>query len=238
MGSIEAVIVAVIFLIPGFMVHELDNRLYSKEHGDDFEIEKVINALILSLVSVLVTIGILNIFNIENIKSIKDLTEKIGEFDFIFKYIAIVLISIPITEGIYVLYRKIMLRFVNIFYKLQGREIVEREQKNGWEFIFENKDININDYCIEIVKNGSTITKGYIKGYSSASKKNKELTFESTNEFDEFFKADENKPTEEKMFSKIDFEHYDISNDLLIKFYNLEKLNAYLDEYEKSSKQA
>lgn len=238
MGSIEAVIVAVIFLIPGFMVQEFDSRLYSKEHGDDFEIEKVINALILSLVSVLVTIGILNIFNIENIKSINDLTEKIGEFDFIFKYIAIVLISIPITEVIYVLYGKIMLKFVNIFYKLQGREIIEREQKTGWEFLFENKDINVNDYCVEIVKNGNTITRGFIDGYSSASRKNKELTFKTTNEFDEFFKADENKPTDEKMFSKIDFEHYDINNDLLIKFYNLEKLNAYLDEYEKSSKQA
>ena len=229
MGSIEAVIVAVIFLIPGFMVHELDNRLYSKERGDDFEIEKVINALILCLVSVLVTIGILNIFNIENIKSIKDLTEKIGEFDFIFKYIAIVLISIPITEVIYVLYRKLMLKFVNVFYKLQGREIIEREQKNGWEFLFENKDININDYCVEIVKNGNIVVRGRVAGYSPGSAKKKDITFADTVEYNMHFEAD--KEAEDKMFNEIDYEYYDINNDLLIRLYKLDKFKAYIEEY-------
>lgn len=234
MGSIEAVIVAVIFLIPGFMVHELDNRLYSKERGDDFEIEKVINALILSLVSVLVTIGILNIFNIENIKSIKDLTEKIGEFDFIFKYIAIVLISIPITEVIYVLYRKLMLKFVNVFYKLQGRDIIEREQKNGWEFLFENKDININDYCVEIVKNGNVVVRGRVAGYSPGSAKKKDITFADTVEYNMHFEAEKDKKDEDKMFNEIDYEYYDINNDLLIRLYKLDKFKAYIEEYRKS----
>lgn len=238
MSSIEAVIVTVIFLVPGFMTIELDNRLYSREGGNNFEIEKIINALILSLVSVLISLAVLNVFKIENIKSIDELSKQIGNFDFIFKYTLIVIVSIPATEIVYILYRKSILLFMNLFYKLQGREITELNQKTGWEYIFENKDINTNDYCVEIVKNGNMITRGYLRGYSPASAKDKELTFVCTNEFDEYFKADKDKSGNEKMFYKIDFEHYDISNDILIKFYNLDKLNAYLDEYEKSSKQA
>lgn len=233
MSSLEAVIVTIIFLIPGFMVIELDNRMFSRANNNEHEIEKIINALILSMVSVVVSILILNIFKIDNIKSLKELSEKIGEFKFIFKYIAIVLVSIPITELIYKCYRKLMLKFINFVYKLQNKNITEVDTKTAWEFIFDSANINPSDCCIEVVKNDTVITRGYLKAFSDVKSKNKELILEATNQVNEYFESEKKKPIDKKVFNEIDFEYYNLDNDVLLRFYNMSKLNAYLDELNK-----
>lgn len=230
MSSLEAVIVTIIFLIPGFMVIELDNRMYSRADNNDHEIEKIINALILSMVSVVVSILILNILKIDNIKSLKELSKKIGDFDFIFKYIAIVLISIPITELIYKCYRKLMLKFINFVYRLQNKSVTEADKKTGWEFIFDSANINPSDCCIEVVKNDTIITRGYLSAFSDAKSKNKEIILEATNQLNEYFEAEKNKPADKRIFNEIDFEYYNLDNDVLLRFYNMDKLNAYLDK--------
>lgn len=233
MSSLEAVIVTIIFLIPGFMVIELDNRMFSRANNNEHEIEKIINALILSMVSVVVSILILNIFKIDNIKSLKELSEKIGEFNFIFKYIAIVLVSIPITELIYKCYRKLMLKFINFVYKLQNKNITEVDTKTAWEFIFDSANINPSDCCIEVVKNDTVITRGYLKAFSDVKSKNKELILTATNQVNEYFESEKKKPADKKVFNEIDFEYYNLDNDVLLRFYNMSKLNAYLDELNK-----
>lgn len=233
MSSLEAVIVTIIFLIPGFMVIELDNRMFSRANNNEHEIEKIINALILSMVSVIVSILILNIFKIDNIKSLKELSEKIGDFNFIFKYIAIVLVSIPITEIIYKCYRKLMLKFINFVYKLQNKNITEVDTKTAWEFIFDSANINPSDCCIEVVKNDTVITRGYLKAFSDVKSKNKELILEATNQVNEYFESEKKEPIDKKVFNEIDFEYYNLDNDVLLRFYNMSKLNAYLDEANK-----
>lgn len=233
MSSLEAVIVTIIFLIPGFMVIELDNRMFSRANNNEHEIEKIINALILSMVSVIVSILILNIFKIDNIKSLKELSEKIGDFNFIFKYIAIVLVSIPITEIIYKCYRKLMLKFINFVYKLQNKNITEVDTKTAWEFIFDSANINPSDCCIEVVKNDTVITRGYLKSFSDVKSKNKELILEATNQVNEYFESEKKEPIDKKVFNEIDFEYYNLDNDVLLRFYNMSKLNTYLDETNK-----
>lgn len=233
MSSLEAVIVTIIFLIPGFMVIELDNRMFSRANNNEHEIEKIINALILSMVSVIVSILILNIFKIDNIKSLKELSEKIGDFNFIFKYIAIVLVSIPITEIIYKCYRKLMLKFINFVYKLQNKNITEVDTKTAWEFIFDSANINPSDCCIEVVKNDTVITRGYLKAFSDVKSKNKELILEATNQVNEYFESEKKEPIDKKVFNEIDFEYYNLDNDVLLRFYNMSKLNTYLDETNK-----
>ena len=237
MGSFEAVIVTAIFLVPGFMIIELDDRLFPRSKENDFEIEKIVNALILSVTSALVSIAIvymLNMLNIENIKSIKDLARQIGNFDFIFKYIVIVIFSIAITEIIYICYRKLILYLINKIHKAKKETTVELKSKSVWEYITNIVVENPDKYCVEIIKNGNVLSRGYLDCYSPTGAKKKELTLVATNNFDDYFEADKNKESNKRLFKEIEFEYYDIDNDVLLKFYNLDKLNAYFDELEES----
>ena len=126
-----------------------------------------------------------------------------------------------------------MLKFINFVYKLQNKNITEVDTKTAWEFIFDSANINPSDCCIEVVKNDTVITRGYLKAFSDVKSKNKELILEATNQVNEYFESEKKKPVDKKVFNEIDFEYYNLDNDVLLRFYNMSKLNAYLDEANK-----
>ena len=223
-STIESIVVAILFLIPGFLVIQLDKRINPKINKNTTEIEKMIKALTLSLVVFFINFVFIR-FVRNDISTIQELYNNVLRIRFCFLYFCISTISIIVTVVLFNIFNSILLKVLNIIYSLQGRNIKENKEESVWELIFENKDIDLADYIIVIKRNGVIVSRGCIDSYSPAISDKKEFKLNSTDVVESYFKDDKTK----ELLTNIEFEYYDINNDMLIQFYNAKELIAYLE---------
>lgn len=223
-STIESIVVAILFLVPGFLVIQLDNRINPKINKKTTEIENTIKALTLSLV-----VFFINFIFVRFIKSdiltIQELYSKVLNIEFCLIYFCISIISIIITEVLFNIFNLVLLKGLNIMYSLQGRNVSENKEESVWELIFENKDIDLSEYIVVIKRSGVIVSKGCIDSYSPVISDKKEIKLVSTDIVESFFKDDKTS----KLLTDISFEYYDITNDMLIQFYDAKKIIAYLE---------
>ena len=200
----------IIFLVPGFMTIELDRFLCKREKINNFEIEKIVNYLILSVVSTIIVFIMIYVFDIDNIKTLSELGRKMNILSFILKYFLLMLLSIPISEVIYIIYRKLIILLKNKTVNKKRGEI-DIEGDVIWNRLCKNNK-DILEYRIEIIKNGELITNGYIAGESSQNYKISELKILPYNNIKLYL----NKEIEDEELSE---EYYDLEKDILLKLY-------------------
>lgn len=154
--------------------------------------------------------------------------------DFIIKYFIINLfVSIGAIVVWYAALIKIYHKIVNIFNRITGKP-TEYMFQDTWRNVFESKDIVDVENCIlKIEKSGTLITAGLLKTYPAPHVEHKELVLYNTDFIKELFEEDRHRPLSQRIFPYSLYEYYDISNDLLIKFYSAEGYDKYCEEESK-----
>lgn len=226
MDTLEAIIIAILFLIPGFLVNKLSARLFPKTIKERDEFDKTVSCLILSIVVMLANIICIKIFfrNIE-IDTITSLQDKLGQINFLMKYLILTFLMCLIIAFLdeYVFSR------ISLYLHNKHRKINKLPKECNsvtiWDEIFENKDIDLTDVYISIEKDGEVISQGTIKLYSPPNFESKELLLVYTNDIKDILAEDETKIEEEKLFNEIQMEYYNFEAGVLVKFYDMSKYN-------------
>lgn len=151
--------------------------------------------------------------------------------DFIIKYfITNLIVSISIIVIWYACLIKLYRKIINVINKITGKP-AEYVFQDTWRNVFESKDIVDVENCIlKIEKAGILISAGILKTYPAPHVEHKELVLYNTDLIKELFDDDREKTLDQRVFPYALYEYYDISNDLLIKFYSAEGYDEYCEE--------
>lgn len=102
-----------------------------------------------------------------------------------------------------------------------------------WRNVFETKEIvDVADCAVKIEKSGTLIAAGLLKAFPSPHVEHRELVLYNTDYVKELFEEDKDKQPKDRVFPEAVCEYYDINNDLVLKFYALEKYDSLNDEEE------
>lgn len=126
------------------------------------------------------------------------------------------------------LFRKVK----NIIIKRVGRD-EEKKFSDVWSTLFEtNEFVDVSECVVKIEKGGELVTAGLIRVYPSPAEEKKEIALYNTDYIKELFEDDKEKEVAERIFPCSKCEYYDISNDVLLKFYEADRYDALDNEPE------
>ena len=221
--------IAVLFIIPGSIVNIILDRFFPKSKKEKSDFEKTIHAIIYSSVIIFINLVIMNKVKNINVSTFTDLQEMLSDITFFIEYIVLTFISSILFVIIKGIYEKIELSIVNIIRKLKKLP-TESKFATIWDELFENKDIDLSDTYITIIKDGKIISQGCLKTHSPPNLENRELLLIGTKDFKAFLKNDIRLEDDEKLLDIVDKEYYNLNTGVLIRFYNNTKLINYLNE--------
>jgi hypothetical protein len=140
--------------------------------------------------------------------------------------------------SLWTLLSKFRLRFRNFVYRIFGR--TETGKYNSvWLELFYGGEIEFKKYgCVVKIEKDNLQSVGLAGMFSSPSSDRIDFLISYPQEIQELFKADEEKPEAERLFSKILHEYMDLTNGYKITFYDMQNYSAYCEEYEKSAAQS
>lgn len=102
----------------------------------------------------------------------------------------------------------------------------ETTSQTSWATVFtKNKLLNSNNVCVAIYKNNDLITAGLVYNYPSLTHPNRDFLLYQTDHIQNILHEDELKEEKDRVFEYSNAEYYDVNNNMLIKFYSLEKYN-------------
>lgn len=225
----EAIIIAVIFSVPGLICEYIERRLYPNSLPEKSEYNKTVTAIIISSIIAIINIFVLKIIFRREIITFSDLIIRLTYITFFAKYI---LLSVVVGFVIIVFKNKYYSRlsnfFVNIIRKSEGKE-KETLFPTVWDEIFENSEFPINNAYVTIEKDGQIITHGQIYRYSPPNSNIKEFILTDVEELKAYIEADKNLSDEEKLLDKVDKQYVNLDLGVTIKFYDNRKLLDYLN---------
>lgn len=156
---------------------------------------------------------------------------KFDYLDFMIQYFLINLLTSIVVICIWNwVLKKMYLLGNNKINKLIGRA---EEAKYGdvWRNIFEEKElIDVNNHAVLIEKNGQMVTTGLIGMYQAPNEEQKEIVVYNTERIKELLEEDKIKQYENRVFKDSVYEYYNISEDVLIKFYSLEEYDKLVEK--------
>lgn len=228
----DAIIVAIIFSVPGIIVTKIDKRLNPKSFEDTSEYEKTIMAIPISAIILIMNVLLMNLISKEKIYSINTLLNMMNNFSFLAGYMFITIFTCLFVFFVKMkLVEPLFLKLINRF-KEKYNMPTESKYPSEWEKIFENDDEPVNNMFISIEKDGKTITQGLLAGYSPPNQKNRDISLIGTKEFKEYLLNDSRLDDDEKLVDIIKKEYYDFNTGILIKIYDNSKLLSYFESQE------
>lgn len=223
----DAIMVAILFSVPGILVNKIEKRIDPKSFEEISEYEKTIIAIPISAVILLLNILAMNLISKEKIYSIDILLKMMNNFSFLGGYIFLTTITCLIISFMKMkIIDQLILTIINTVKKRNNMPI-ETKYPSEWEKIFENSDDPVNDMYISIEKDGKRITQGILAGYSPPNQKNRDISLIATNEFNEYLSNDSTLDDSKKLLNIIKKEYYDFNTGILIKIYDNTKLLEY-----------
>ncbi len=230
MSTLEAIFIAILFLIPGFLIEKITNRIFQKTIIEDYsDFDKTVKYIILSIETMIINIIFISkVCKNTDLKTVTQLQEKLGEIEFLIKYLGLTILVCGILIFLNELLKRGILYISNI---IRDKNNLPTETKftTIWDEIFENKAINLTDVYISIEKDGNIITQGVLKSYSPPNFKNKELKLCYTNDIKKILEEDKSKNESEMLFDEISMEYFNFETGILVKFYDMSKYNNYVE---------
>ena len=230
MSTLEAIFIAILFLIPGFLIEKITNRIFQKTIIEDYsDFDKTVKYIILSIETMIINIIFISkVCKNTDLKTVTQLQEKLGEIEFLIKYLGLTILVCGILIFLNELLKRGILYISNI---IRDKNNLPTETKftTIWDEIFENKAINLTDVYISIEKDGNIITQGVLKSYSPPNFKNKELKLCYTNDIKKILEEDKSKNESEMLFDEISMEYFNFETGTLVKFYDMSKYNNYVE---------
>lgn len=231
MNTLEAIFIAILFLVPGFFVDIIRNKFFQKANKKCSDFENTVRAVMISLIIIFFNIIIINfinmIFDKDRIDTIRQLQGKLINLKFLIGYLILTFI-VCILYSFFCEYiiGKLNLKLLNYYREKNNLSSIENST-TVWEFIFENPEIDLNNRYVTIEKDGKIITQGGIKHYSAPDYNNKELLLKHTDMIKEILEEDKTWPKDERLFDKIEIEYFHFETGILVKFYDMNKYNEY-----------
>lgn len=230
MSTLEAIFIAILFLIPGFLIEKITNRIFQKTIIEDYsDFDKTVKYIILSIETMIINIIFISkVCKNTDLKTVTQLQEKLGEIEFLIKYLGLTILVCGILIFLNELLKRGILYISNI---IRDKNNLPTETKftTIWDEIFENKAINLTDVYISIEKDGNIITQGVLKSYSPPNFKNKELKLCYTNDIKKILEENKSKNESEMLFDEISMEYFNFETGILVKFYDMSKYNNYVE---------
>jgi hypothetical protein len=234
----DTILFAILFIIPGLLVRNIEKRIYTKTKEKDSDFVKQYNFFIDSAFIYFIGFLIYQLLHKTPIvKLIKDI-ELNGIFLegnnlklFILYFFWALIICFP-----YAMLKKYIIEkiFIGVSNTYRGKKKMPLETvfSSVWDEIFENPKVPITDDQIIIIeKDGETITQGYIKRFSPPHLSKREFLLEETLNVKVFMDYDSNCENEdEKLLNVLKMEYYDTQTGILIKFVDDTKLVNYLKQ--------
>lgn len=149
---------------------------------------------------------------------------KFDYIDFMMQYFIVNMIMSVVMIMLWnLILKKIYLVITNIINKSFGRP-EETGFSDVWRNLFEtNELLNVYDHAVKIEKGGQLITAGIIAMNQAPNEDEKEIVVYNTEHIIELFEEDKKKKYKKRILGDSVYEYYNIQNDILIKFYSLEK---------------
>lgn len=162
----------------------------------------------------------------ENVQAFVDST-KFNYIDFMIRYFAVNLVT---SIGVIIIWnaivKQVYLRICNKVNEWCGRP-EESPFGDVWRNLFEaNELLDVYNHAIEIRKSDVLITAGLIAMHQAPNQEEKEFVLYNTDYIKEILSEDKEKSYDERVFKESVYEYYNISTDVLIKFYSLEKYDG------------
>lgn len=227
MDTMESILIAVLFLIPGSFVNIILDRFFPKSVKEKGDFEKTIYAVIYSSIIIFINLILMKYLRKIDINTFSELQSRLVNITFFIKYIILTAVSSFLFVLIKKIYEKIELCIVNNI-RRKNKLPAETEFATVWDEIFENKKIDLANTYIAVIKDGQLISHGCLKSHSPPNLDNRELLLIGTKGFEAFLENDKILPDGQKLLDIIDKEYYNLNTGVLIRFYNNEKLLEYL----------
>ncbi len=145
--------------------------------------------------------------------------------DFLVLYTCVTFLVSIITIAIwYGIIKRLFHILINIFNKT-CKKSQELKFPDIWRNLFETDDlIKRFECCIVIEKSNNVITAGLLHSYPPPHLDSKELLLYHTEQIKEIVKEDILKSPNDRIFYPALYEYYDVNADILMKFYDIDKL--------------
>lgn len=205
-----------LLIVPGFIVRIILESLTScKSIKSDFD--KTVTALIYNLP--IMFINYLIIYYWCKIDTIPELILKFNSLLFISKFVIVTfLITLCFAVTWSFIESKLMTKIINQLRKFNKLNDVEH-RVDVWD-VFLNDGTKMK--AISIIKNEREIIKGFVRKWSLDGTEDNEILVEKQDVFKDF----------PQLFDEVDKVYYNISKDIMIKEYSLEKLYSKLEKDE------
>lgn len=220
------IVFLILFIFPGVFIRMIYNRFFPILDQEESKYFEIVHAFVISTFVLLINFGLMEIYYKFCISSWSNFTKIISNNPLLFLGFTIISGSIVLFCYHQVIY-KLNPFISNKFIRKPNNLAQETEFPSPWHDVFENPNFSLNDRVVGIFKGKELITIGYLGNYSSPSVKEKEFKIIYSDWFMKQYLKDES--AEKKVFDKIDAEYYDITNDVLIKFYNSDKINKKME---------
>lgn len=226
--DIATILSTILFLGPGFFINLVEDQFWATTNKDKKYESYILESFIYSIIILVINLLFLTFkFEIELIK-FNDLISELNNIIFFIKYILLTIISSFIVLAIKKILFEVIL-FIKNKNKSKNKNKVKQFTKypTVWDKIFNNNKINVNELVFSISKGDVIISQGFLSSHSRLNAESKEIELFCTKDIADYL-------NDEKFVSEnledIDFEYYDINNDVLIKglrfkkgaFYNCE----------------
>lgn len=224
--SVDSIAFFLMFLYPGLFISVLNNKFIPSSQTKTKYTETVHN-FIFSVVVFLGTLiiiqnGFKHLFKVkENYYSINCIKLEFSNIKFLIIYITIAtLLSVIVAILWYLIDKHILLHAINKWNKMHNKP-PNTKYRTVWETIFENPDIKVIGRVVSI-EIGDKFIVGTINGWTPPDVHNKELYIMHSTKIQKYF--------DEKYFDDIEFQYIDLDKNMVIKFYNMDKYNQYVEE--------
>lgn len=227
----DSVMFLFLFILPGAFSKLLLHRFAPERYNEDGGKTVIMETSQVVVFSALVfAINLAIIWLCDNRLSATNIILNMRNEAFLLKYILLTFATTGIaTYTIHSLNKTIVLKLVNGYNKFFNKPM-ELAYSTVWENLFESSaliDFANNPQVIAIEKGGDLLTCGFLTQIPAPNTKCNEVALSHTNAIRSYLARDEESDPNYRIFDAISYEYYNMEYDVVIKFYNMERYNAY-----------
>lgn len=236
--NMDSIIFLFVFVFPGALSKLIKERFFPRKQyriSDSNGWVELSEMVVFSII-VLFTGLIVRAYFLTRNLDINNYFASFTSTKFLIIYIIFAFFASIVYTALFHILNKTLVPFVINFYNQWKGRPTEGLYQTIWEEIFEtNKYFEKKQVVVSIEKDGHILSRGFLEAYPPPQSPNNELLLKYCSEIEAYFKNDESLPEGSKIFDKTYIEYFDMQNGYVIKFYDMQKYNDYINNQKKSS---
>lgn len=235
----EIIYLIIFFIGPGIFVKEISRYFSVVERYDPPKNTVYENLFVIVVESALLNtfaIVFFNCINDDKILSAEEFISKPNDFDFLCRYIPILIFLIIVYVFAKKFFGKVVHKIKSWWLnKKYGLNYGNSNEGTVWQNMIYYENTGKNDKVVSIYHNGEYVISGILWGYNNRRIDGKDFRLIRTQEVEKVLKRDKKTTLEEQWLGYIEKVYYDSDTGLMIKFYRSDELMEHWDEISKLS---